>query len=226
MSMRDFDPWGGMLSLREAMNRLLEDSFVAGGARGGVGALQVPLDVYETCAAVIVRASMPGVRPEDIDVTVTGDTLTMRGELPDQAPGDVVRYHHREHLSGALARSVTLPIEVQSSRVEATFEHGVLTLTLPKAERLRPKAIKINVGGGAQPIRAQARSSGAASEGEHAEPAPATDEASAESGRTRQATDGARRTAGAAGPSDETAGLSGDTSDTGRRKQSRTSGAR
>src|SRR5438128_32501 len=89
---------------------------------------------------------------------------------------------------GALLAAGTLRVEVQSSRVEATVEHGVLTLTLPKAERLRPRAIKINVGGGAQPIRAQARSSGAASEGEHAEPAPATDEADAESGRTRQAT--------------------------------------
>jgi len=215
-----------MLSLREAMNRLLEDSFVASGARGGVGALQMPLDVYETRDAVVVRASMPGVRPEDIDVTVTGDRLTIRGELRDQAPAGVVRYHHREHRSGALARTVTLPIEVQSSRVEATLENGVLTLTLPKAERLRPKTITINVGGAVQPIRAQTSSSGAASEGEHAEPAPATDEASAESGRTRQATDGALQTGGAAGPSDETADLSGDTSDTGRRKQSRTSGAR
>jgi HSP20 family protein len=241
MSRRDYDPWGGMLSWREAMNRLLEDSFVA-----GVGALQMPLDMYETRDAVVVRASLAGVRPEDIDVTVTGDTLTIRGELPEQAPAGVVRYHHREHRPGALARSVALPLEVQSSRVEATFEHGVLTLTLPKAERLRPRAITINVGGGAQPVRAQARSSGAASEGEHAEPAPATDEAGAESGRTRQATDGAPQTGGAAGPSDETAGatgspdeaggaagpsdetagLSGDTSDTGRRKQSRTSGAR
>src|SRR5437763_12959158 len=106
MSMRDDDPWGGMLSLREAMNRLLEDTFVAGGARGGVGALQMPLDVYEMRDAVVVRASMPGVRPEDIDVTVTGATLTIRGELPDQAPAGVVRYHFREHRSGALARSV------------------------------------------------------------------------------------------------------------------------
>src|SRR5437763_9207962 len=152
MSMRDDDPWGGMLSLREAMNRLLEESFVAGGARGGVGALQMPLDVYETRDAVVVRASMPGVRPEDIDVTVTGDALTIRGELPAQAPGEAVRYHQREHGSGAFARSITLPIEVQLARVEATCENGVLTLTLPKAERLRPKAVKINVGGGAPPI--------------------------------------------------------------------------
>src|SRR5438105_14733088 len=130
MSMRDYDPWGGMLSLREAMNRLLEDSFVASGTRGGVGALQMPLDVYETRAAVVARASMPGVRPEDIEVTVTGDTLTIRGELRDHGPAEVVRYHHREHRAGTLARSVTLPVEVQSDKVEAAFESGVQTLTL------------------------------------------------------------------------------------------------
>src|SRR2546421_12446813 len=103
--MTDYDPWGGMLSLREAMNRLLEDSFVAGSVRGGVGALQIPLDLYETRAAVVVRASMPGVRPEDIDVAVTGDTLTIRGELRDHEPAEVLRYHHREHRSGSRARS-------------------------------------------------------------------------------------------------------------------------
>jgi HSP20 family protein len=214
MGRRDYDPWGGMLSLREAMNRLLEDSFVAGGARGGIGALHMPLDVYETGDAVVVRASMAGVRPEDIDVTVTGDTLTIRGELPEQAPAGVVRYHHREHRSGALARSVTLPLEVQSSRVEVTCENGVLTLILPKAERLRPKTIKINVGGGAQPTRASADNSDnsdTATQGELSDMAPATDEASAQSGR-KQATAGAQHTGGAAGPSDETADLPGDAS--------------
>jgi len=152
----------------------------------------------------------------------TGRRLTQNARVQDCQVLCTASWRIRSGLKPAKA----LPIEVQSSRVEATFEHGVLTLTLPKAERLRPKTIKISVGGAAQPIRAQTSSSGAASEGEHAEPAPATDEASAESGRTRQATDGALQTGGAAGPSDETADLSGDTSDTGRRKQSRTSGAR
>jgi hypothetical protein len=197
MSIWDYDRWGGMLSLREAMNWLLEESFVAGAGRG----------------------------EEDIDVTITGDTLTIRGELPDQAPAGVVRYHHREPRSGALARSLTLPLEVQFSRVEATFENGVLTLTLPKAEHLPPKTIKVNVGGGATAIRAQAGASRSARDDERAEVAPTTDEASAESGRTQQTTDEAsaershsqqttatRQTGGAAGPSDETADLPPDAS--------------
>ena len=102
-------------------------------------------------------------------------------------------------------------LEVQSSRVEATFENGVLTLTLPKAERLRPKTIKINVGGGATAIRAQAGASRSARDDERAEVAPTTDEASAESSRTQQTT-ATRQTGGAAGPSDETADLPGDAS--------------
>ena len=182
MSTWDYDRWAGMLSLREAMNRLLEESFVARAGRG----------------------------EEDIDVTITGDTLMIRGELPDQAPAEVVRYHHREHRSGALARSLTRQREVRSSRVEATFENGVLTLTLPKAERLRPKTIKINVGGGATAIRAQAGASRSARDDERAEVAPTTDEASAESNRTQQTT--ATRQTGGAGPSDETADLPTDAS--------------
>jgi hypothetical protein len=102
-------------------------------------------------------------------------------------------------------------LEVQSSRVEATFENGVLTLTLPKAERLRPKTIKINVGGGATAIRAQAGASRSARDDERAEVAPTTDEASAQSGR-KQATVDTQHTGGAAGPSDETADLPGDAS--------------
>ena len=124
---------------------------------------------------------------------------------------------------------MSMPLEVQSSRVEATFENGGLTLTLPKAERLRPKTIKINVGGGATAIRAQVGASRSARDDERAEVAPTTDEASAESNRTQQTTDEAsaesnrtqqttaprtatRQTGGAAGPSDETADLPEDAS--------------
>ena len=97
------------------------------------------------------------MRPDDIDITVTGDQLTIRGELREHAPGDEARFHQREHRYGSFARSLTLPIEVQPDKVEATFEHGVLTLTMPKAERMRPKQIKINARGGATSIDARRR---------------------------------------------------------------------
>ena len=120
---------------------------------------------------------------------------------------------------------VTLNYYTQANQLKATFENGVLTLTLPKAERLRPKTTKINVGGGATAIRAQAGASRSARDDERAEVAPTTDEASAESSRTQQTTDEASaeskrtqqttatsQTGGAAGPSDETAGQFTDTS--------------
>lgn len=157
MNRRDYNPAAGMLSLREAMNRLLEDSFVTGVLPGEGGRFTMPLDVSETRDALVVRASLPGVQPDDIDITVTGDTLTIRGEIKETPSSDETRYHQREHRYGMVSRSMALPVEVQSDKVEATFEHGVLTLTMPKAERMRPKTIRITTRGGPTTIEAQAQ---------------------------------------------------------------------
>jgi len=198
MNRRDYDAMAGALTLREAMSRLLEDSFVAGGT-ASAPSMQMPLDVYETGDALTVRASLPGVAPDDIDITVTGDTLTLRAELRDKATaGAEARYHQREHRYGSVARSLTLPVEVQPDKVDASFEHGVLTLTMPKAARLQPRSIKINTGGAsARPITAQSsgssRSSGAGST------APDTAYVSAED----------RGTAGAAATSSSSGGAPG-----------------
>jgi len=158
MNRRDFDPMGGILTLREAMNRLLEESVVPGvGHLAGATGLHLAIDVYETRDAIIVRAALPGARPDDIDITVTGDNLTLRAEVREARPGGAeARPHQREHRYGLFTRSLTLPAEVQSDRVEATFEHGMLTLTMPKAKRLQPKTIRINTRGGATPITATA----------------------------------------------------------------------
>ncbi len=199
MNRRDYDPWTGMLSLREAMNRLLEESVVTTpAARGSLGGMQMPLDLYETPDALVARTSMPGVRPDDIDITVTGDQLTIRGELAEQAPGDEARYHQREHRYGSFARSLTLPVEVQPDKVEATFEHGVLTLTMPKAERMRPKQIKINARSGATSLGAPSGGTAGTIEGEVSDATPLASGTGSEAGT---------QDAAAAGPSDETAAL-------------------
>jgi len=159
---RDFDPMGSILTLREAMNRLLEESVVPSvGNLTGAAGLHLSIDVYETRDAVIVRAALPGARPDDIDITVTGDNLTLRAEVREAPPdGAEVQRRQREHRYGLFTRSLTLPAEVQSDRVEATFEHGMLTLTMPKARRLQPKTIRINTRGGATPITAAAGATG------------------------------------------------------------------
>lgn len=144
MGMRDFETIGSMLSLREAMNRLLEDSFVAGNGRGTVSSLHLSLDLYETPDALVARFSIPGIPPDEIDITLQGDALTVRGIMQPEPSNETVTYHLREHRAGAVSRSITLPVEVQVDQVQATVEHGVLTLTMPKAERARPKTIKIS----------------------------------------------------------------------------------
>jgi HSP20 family protein len=143
-----WDPVSDIVSLREAMNRLFEDSFIR--PRGwltsveGMGVL--PLDVYESDDEVTVRASIPGVNPDDIDISVLGTTLTIKGEKSEDREEKKGNYHLRERHYGAFQRSVNLPSQVNVDRAQAGFKDGVLTLTLPKAEVAKPRSIKIKAG--------------------------------------------------------------------------------
>lgn len=141
-----WEPFNDLISLRDAMDRLFEESFVRPSSRflapwRSEGTLA--LDMYETDDAVVVKAAVPGVKPEDIDITVTGDTLTIRGET--KAAEEVKRenYIYQERRYGAFSRSVSLPSGLNADKAEATFEHGVLTLNIPKAEVVKPKTIAI-----------------------------------------------------------------------------------
>jgi HSP20 family protein len=143
-----WDPVSDIVSLREAMNRLFEDSFIR--PRGwlttteGMGML--PLDVYESDDEVTVRASIPGVNPDDIDISVMGATLTIKGEKSEDREEKKGSYHLRERHYGAFQRSVNLPSQVNVDRAKAEFKDGVLILTLPKVEAAKPKSIKIKTG--------------------------------------------------------------------------------
>jgi HSP20 family protein len=148
MSLMRFDPERELLSLRDAMNRLMEESFVLpsmlGEVRGTGRAWGLAVDMYETNDHLVVKASVPGVKPENLDITVQGETLTIKGEMKDeQEEKQQGRYHFRERRYGAFTRTLTLPFPIQSDKVTANFEDGVLTLTLPKAEEVRPRTIKV-----------------------------------------------------------------------------------
>ena len=106
----------------------------------------VPVDVYQQDANIIVKAPLPGVKPEDIDISVVGDTLTIRGEMKQEREVKEEDYVRRERRFGAFSRTVSLPTPVNTSKANATFENGVLTLTLPVAEEAKPKQIKIKAG--------------------------------------------------------------------------------
>jgi HSP20 family protein len=146
MAIERWDPFGDMVSLRDAMNTLFQQSVLRPGTMGpggGVAASSLPLDIVENQEEFLIRASLPGVKPEDVHITVHGDTLTIRGESRQEEEKQGEHWHLRERRLGTFARSISLGAPINSDKAQTRFEHGVLTLTLPKAEEAKPKQIKI-----------------------------------------------------------------------------------
>jgi len=149
-----WDPFGEMWSLRQAMDRLFEDAFVrpwnATQAEGGVAGLA--LDMYESADDLVVTAAVPGVRPEDIDITIQGDVLTIKGQAETEQQKDQTNYHLHERRYGRFYRQVALPHAVKSDGADATFENGILRLRLPKAEEAKERKIQVQSGSSAPRI--------------------------------------------------------------------------
>lgn len=147
MSLSRWDPFREMVSLREAMDRLFEESFVrpSRGASWGEGALTVPVDMYETDEDIVVSAAVPGLKPEDVDINITGSTLTLKGEFRSEEEGERGDVHFQERRYGKFQRSMSLPANISIEEVDAVFEGGVLKITLPKAEEAKPKQIPVTV---------------------------------------------------------------------------------
>ena len=141
------DPGREMLSLRDAMDRLFEESFLRPGffGAGDSASGMLPVDLYETENEIVVKAAIPGVKPEDIDVTVTGDLLTIKGEFKSETEkkDEKRNYHRQERRYGSFSRQVTLPAGVNADACQADFDNGVLTLKLPKVEEARVKKVQI-----------------------------------------------------------------------------------
>ena len=134
-----WSPARDMVSLREAMDRLFEESFLRPGLFGGeTPASALPLDMYETENDVVVKASVPGVKSEDLEVTVTGDLLTIKGEFKSEEKTEKQNFIRQERRYGSFCRQLGLPVSVDSGKAEASFESGILTLTLPKVEAVKP----------------------------------------------------------------------------------------
>jgi len=102
-----------------------------------------PLDLYETDDAIVAKATLPGVKPEDVEITITGETLTIRGETRREEEEKKRNYYRQESWYGSFARSIALPSQVEADKAEAVFENGVLKLTIPKAEAAKPKTIRV-----------------------------------------------------------------------------------
>lgn len=151
MATRTWNPWSEMVSLREAMNQLLEDSVIRPGAPRGAGGgtnLAFPLNVYGTADEVRVEALLPGVSPEDVQVDIDRGILTIAARRHGAEATEGQNWYLREFSAGQFSRALTLPFPVEVEHANADFSNGVLTLTLPKAAAAKPKRIQI---GGGQP---------------------------------------------------------------------------
>lgn len=140
-----YNPAGETLSLRQAMDRLFEDSFVnpAGWLTIANGQMAPAIDMWETPEEVIVSAALPGIAPEDVEISLTGQTLTLRGELTADEEVTRDQYVIQERRYGTFHRQLTLPVRVDGEGAQATFENGVLRLRIPKAPEVKPRRIEI-----------------------------------------------------------------------------------
>ena len=138
-----WEPAREMMTLREAMNRLFDDSFTRPVGSNGISSVIPAIDLYQTDDEVVVRASLPGLKSEDVQISVTGEVLTLRGEFKALDEKKEAAWHIRERRYGAFERTIMLPTDVQTEKAKADFEDGILTITLPKAEAVKPKTVAI-----------------------------------------------------------------------------------
>jgi HSP20 family protein len=141
---RRTSPFGELLSLRQAMDRLFDDSlFRPLAGMNGEDGRGMPLDIYATGDALVVEAALPGVKPEDVEVTLLGDTLTLTATSAAERTAEQGGYHVQEVRKGRFVRSIALPAGLRSEAATASFEHGMLRLSIPKAEQVRPRQIPV-----------------------------------------------------------------------------------
>src|SRR3982074_1408739 len=127
-----WDPFREMVTFREAMDRWLQQSISrTGQLLSNIRPESIPIDAIERDDAFEVRAALPGVRPEDVEVTVQGERVTIRAEARPTDEPETDNWMIREHRFGLLQRSITLPTQVSSENAEARIENGVLSLRLP-----------------------------------------------------------------------------------------------
>jgi len=141
----NWDPFREMMSMRRAMDRLIDSTL---GEEQREWTLGVPLDVSENEDAYLLKASLPGVDPNDIDVTYRDGVLTIKGEIREDQEVERDQYRIRERRWGSFSRSVQLPAAVKADEIEASYQNGILRLQIPKTEEVKPKRIQIKAGEG------------------------------------------------------------------------------
>ncbi len=150
MAEKELSPWrpfGELTSLRREMDRLWENFF---GERPLTRMWErewaPSLDLSETKDNFVVKAEVPGIDAKDIDISLTGDVLTIKGQKKHESEEKEEDYHLVERSYGSFSRSVRLPAEVESNKIKASYKNGILNITLPKSEKVKAKEVKIKVG--------------------------------------------------------------------------------
>lgn len=147
MAIVRWEPFRDLVTTQDRFNRLFNDTFarVFGNDEPSAGAWMPPVDIYENDDKLVLKAELPGVNPNDVEVRVEDNTLYLKGERKFEKEVKEENLHRVERSYGSFSRTFALPGSIDSEKVQAEYKDGVLTLTMPKREEAKPKTIKINV---------------------------------------------------------------------------------
>lgn len=146
MNIVRWEPFGEMVSLGNAMDRLFEDSFVNWARPLDEDAATPAVDIFETAEKLGVRASLPGIKPEDVDISIAPEGVVIKGKAREDKETKEGNYFRRERHYGTFAHTIALPQGLKIDKAEATMENGVLTLEIPKAKEEKPKPLRSRQG--------------------------------------------------------------------------------
>ena len=147
MAIVRWEPFRDLMATQRDFNRLFREAFspVFGEGELSTRTWAPPVDIYENGESLVLKAELPGVNPDDVEIRVEDNTLYLKGERKFEKEVKEQNYHRVERSYGTFTRTFSLPNSIDADKVAASYKDGVLTLTMPKKEEAKPKSIKINV---------------------------------------------------------------------------------
>ncbi|HKV45858.1 MAG TPA: Hsp20/alpha crystallin family protein [bacterium] len=146
MNIVRWDPFQDVWTLRRSVDRLLDDAFVGRLSRNGAAEWVPAVEMFDTDTEIVVRAELPNIDPNQVDITISNDAITLRGQTKSQEAPRGRNYFRRELRTGTFVRTLPLLTEVNSGDAKATYRDGVLEVKIPKPERVKPTSVKVQVG--------------------------------------------------------------------------------
>lgn len=147
MALARWNPWGELFNLHDQMDQLFNQTFNQTLMPAGAQTVSLPLDIRQTDEAYFIEASVPGFSPDEVEVTLDENVLTIRGERKTEKDETKGGYVRRERRQTSVFRQVGLPSEVKAEEITASFENGILTVMVPRAQKAQPRRIEVSSGG-------------------------------------------------------------------------------